>query len=286
MWHAMLTSMALLAASQAPAGTRAVKADRAEGWLAPIRIRLDFRDRTLAEIGDAITTQTKGVLPVRPDAWLRVRGGPAKPEPTPRRYSLVEPGTVSFWEAIDRVGRATETRPATGNMPNGRRGVYLAPAAADRGFACNDGAFRVVLTGVSYTSGLQFAPYAFDQPALEQPKADGSSCHPSLTANLLIMAEPRLEIVEPVELVVREAVDDRGRSLIPATRWRQPLSKPAGRGYPNQEYVGISLRPLENPGKQIKHLAGSLTLGVAEAVPHSPAEIVDVGFQFADVPLP
>lgn len=286
MWHAMLTSMALLAAAQAPAGTRAVRADRAEGWLAPTRIRLDFRDRTLAEIGDAITAQTKGMLPVRPDTWLRVRGGPARTEPTPRRYWLVEPGTVSFWGAIDRVGRATETRPVTGNMPNGRRGVYLAPASTDRGFACNDGAFHVVLTWVSYTSGLQFAPYVFDQPALEQPKADGSSRHPSLAAHLLIMAEPRLEIVEPVALVVREAVDDRGRALIPATPWRQPLSKPAGHSYPNQERVDILLRPLEDPGKQIKHLAGSLTLGVAQAVPNSPAEIVEVGFDFADVPLP
>jgi len=191
-----------------------------------------------------------------------------------------------LWEAVDRVGRATQTFPMSGNMPSRKLGVLLQPASADRGFACNEGAFRVMVTGTYYTSNFVFAPYFYNQPGVEQPKTDGSSRHPTLWARLLIMAEPRLRFVRPVELVVREAVDDRGRSLIPAVPWRQSLSLGPDRSYPNQEFVVVPLKPMDDPGRRIKHLAGSIIVVAADGRGGSPGAMVEVGFDFADVPLP
>jgi hypothetical protein len=289
MWHAMVTSIALLVAAQGRADVKAEKASEAGGWLAPTRIRLDFRDSTLAEIVNGINAQGPEMLAFLPEPrGFLGDARRAKPGPPPRRYSIREPGTITFWEAVDRIGRATETWPVSGNRPSGRLGILLQPASSDRGFVCNDGAFRIALTGTYYQSNFQFAPHFFYQPGLEQPRPDGSSRRPSLSANLTIMAEPRLKIVGPVELLVREAVDDRGRNLIPAAPWRQSLRNPPVRaiGFPNEEFITIALKASDDPGKQIKRLAGSVTLEVAESQPGSPGAMVEVGFDFADVPLP
>jgi hypothetical protein len=287
MWHAIVTAMALLAPAQAPAPaeTKAEKAAAAAGWPAPTRLSLDFRDRTLAEIVDGINARGPTMLAVGRTPGARLPRDGAQPTP---RYTVVEPEPVTFWEAVDRVARATQSWPASGNTPAGKLGILLVPDSPDRGFAANDGAFRVVVTGTHYSSRFQFSPYFYNQRGLEQPRADGSSRRPALVVGLLIMAEPRLKIVRPVELTVREAVDDRGRSLIPVAPWREPLSKPAAQGFSNQEHVAVPLAFPDDPGERIKRLAGSVTLEVSTDRPgsRSPVATVEVGFQFADVPLP
>jgi hypothetical protein len=281
--HATLTAMALLLAAQVRTEPGIQKASEAKGWLAPTRIRLDVQDRTIAEIVSGIDAQAPGMLAIRTDGVGTFgRGGP---DLSTRRYSIREPGTVTFWEAIDRIGRETETYPVTGNAPGRERVILLAPASADRGFAVHDGAFHVRLTGTSSVSNFQFAPHFYHQPGLEQPRADGSSRRRVLAAQMLVMAEPRLFIIGPEELVVREAVDDRGRSLIPSAPWRQALEKSPGRSFPNQEHIAIPLRIQDEPSRRIKRLTGSVTLRVA---PQGGAPIarVEVGFDFAEVPLP
>jgi hypothetical protein len=171
-------------------------------------------------------------------------------------------------------------------MPSGKLGILLEPASADRGFASNDGAFRVIVTGTYYTSNFAFAPHSYNQPGFEQPKTDGSSRRPSLSANFLVMAEPRLRIVRPVELVVRAAVDDRDRILIPAVPWRQSLTQGPARSFPNQEFVAVPLKPMDDPGERIKHLAGSIIVDAAGGRGGSAGAMVEVEFDFAEVPLP
>jgi hypothetical protein len=292
MFHATIAAMSLLLAAQAPTQppspspprpeVKAEVADDASGWLAPTRVRLDFRDRTLAEVVEGLNAQGPAMLALQP---MRARA-PKTTEPVMPRYSIVEPAPVTFWEAVDRVARATRAWPTSGNAPRGGRAILLVPASEESGFACHDGAFRLVLTGTSYSSRFQFTPHFYNQPGLEQPRGDGSSRDPKLAANLLIMAEPRLKIVGPVELVVSEATDDRGRSLIPATPWREALKKPPGRSYPNQEHIQIGLRPLDDPGRKIKRLVGHVVLEVAQDREAAPVAKVAVRFDFADVPLP
>ena len=259
-------------------------ASEAGGPLAPTWVRLNVRDKTLAEIVDGINAQGPQMLAIRAEPRVSPPGD--RPRPGEPRYWLREPGPVTFWEAVDRVGRATQTFPMSGNMPSRKLGILLQPASADRGFAGNDGAFRVMVTGTHYVSNFGFAPYFYNQPGVEQPKTDGSSRHPTLLATLLIMAEPRLRIVRPVELLVREAVDDWGRNLIPAVPWRQSLSRGPGGSFPNQEFVGVPLKPMDEPWQRIKHLAGSIIVEAADGRDGSHGAMVEVGFDFADIPLP
>jgi hypothetical protein len=287
MLYAVVTSLALLTVAQGRPEAKVVKASEVkEDWLRPTRIRLDFRDRTLAEIVDGINAQGPPILASRPGSRVHIGGEQARPEPPPRRYSLSEPGPVTLWEAVEGVGRATETLPVLGNLPGGGLGILLRPGSSNRGFFCNDGAFRVELNGTSYVSDLAFAPDSYNQPSLEQPRPDGSSRRPSLSVGLIVLAEPRLKILGPVELVVREAVDDRGCSLFPAVPWRQSLTRPPNHGLTNGEFLGIPLKPLDDPGKRIKRLAGTVALEVSEGRAGSAVATVEVGFDFANVPLP
>jgi hypothetical protein len=285
MSSAMVTSIALLVAAQAGAGGEAVKASQARGWLAPTRVRLDFRDRTLAEIVEGINAQGPAMLAIRP--LSRGRSREAEPVPPPPRYSLSEPGPVTFWEAVERVGRTTETRPVTGNVRGPDPGIVLYAASADRGFACNEGAFRVSLRRVVYVSRFRFAHRAIGEPDPEPPKPDGSSRRPVVSAHLLVTAEPRLKVHGPVELILREAIDDRGRSLIPSVPWRRSLRNPPSRsGFPNQESIAIPLAVPNDPGRRIKRLAGSVSVEVSESTNRQPVATAEIGFDFRDVPLP
>jgi hypothetical protein len=288
MLHTLVTSMAWLVAAQAQTHVNAKKSADPQGLLRPTEIRLDFQDRALAEIVDGINAQTPGLIALRPEPrspFPRQRPRPANP---PRRFSLREPRPVSFWEAVDRVGRATETWPVSGNGTDGRLRIHLVPASPDRGFVSHDGAFRVIVSGTSYTSAFQFAPYFFHQPGLEQPKRDGSSRRPIVSVHLTVTAEPRLTIHGPIELVVHEAVDDRGRSLLPAVPYRQSWTNPSGgpKGWPNEEHIAVPLMTLEDPGKRIQRIQGSVSLLVSARETGSPQIVAKVTFDFADIPLP
>jgi hypothetical protein len=280
MCYSTVLSMLLLMAAQ----VQAEKASEAGGALAASQIRLNAREKTLAEIVDGINAQGPEMLAVFREPHDLPQA--AKPISREARYSFGERGPVTFWEAVDRIGSATQTFPISGNMPSHKLGVILKPASVKRGFACNDGAFRVMVTGTHYTSNFWFSPIFYNQPGIEQPKTDGSSRRPILAAALLIMAEPRIRIVRPVELVVREALDDRGRNLIPAVPWRQSLSQGPARSFPNQEFVPVPLKPMDDAGERIKHVAGSVIIEAADGRAGAPGALVKIRFDFADVPLP
>jgi ferric-dicitrate binding protein FerR (iron transport regulator) len=82
MLHAIVTSTALLIAAQA--GARAVIAAEAKRWLGPTRVRLDFSDRTLAEIVDGLNAQAPAMLAIRPESRRFPRDSETAPPP-PRR---------------------------------------------------------------------------------------------------------------------------------------------------------------------------------------------------------
>src|SRR5262245_7786299 len=172
MLHAIVTSAALLLAAQTGAEVKAEKASEANGWLGPTRVRLDFTDRTFTELVDGLNAQQPAMLGIDP-AFDRLPHDPGVPPPS-GRYTIREWSPVTFWEAVERVGRATETRPVPGNLPRYRVGILLAPSSAHRGFACSDGVFRIVLTRLIYGSDFRFLPRSYDEPAPERPRTDGS----------------------------------------------------------------------------------------------------------------
>jgi hypothetical protein len=288
MWHALVVVLGGIVAGQADIPVE--KASEGKGLLQPTPVRLDFQERSLAEIVEGINAQAPGSLELPSGPQGRIRGGPAAPGPAPRRYSLREAKPVTFWEAVDRVARASHTLPVSAYSSRGGRArcVQLVPASPDRGFVCNDGAFRVIVRGTFYDSGLQFAPYFFNQPGIEQPKPDGTSRRPRLSAGLTVAAEPRLKIHRPVALEIREAVDDQGRSLLEAVPWRHTWKGPEGvvRAPGSEQQIVVPLKVLEEPGKTIQRLRGTVTVEVSAHTSTGPTALAEVAFDFADVPLP
>ena len=287
MWHAMVVSLALLVAGQGRAEVKAEKAAEAGGWLAPTRIRLDFRDRTARR--DRRRDQRPGAEDAGAFAPNRGADDPASGEirAPPRRYSLVEPEPVTFWEAVDRVARATQTWPASGNMPVGGLGILLAPASADRGFAYER---RGLPRGADRDILREQLPV---RPALLQPARPGAT-------------EGRR--VEPAAGRERQP-DDHGRASPPDHSPGRAGRPRGGRRPGPQSDPGRALARVAEqvPGPQLPQRGarrgsassrwtipasgssgwrGASRSRSRRACPVRPVRLIAVGFDFADVPLP
>ena len=292
MLSAFFTSMAVLAVAQArPATLRAAAADTASLVRAtPIRLHLiDARqdhERLNAQAPASVACRAESKVPIGVEL-------PKTPPPT-RRFTLHEPKTVSFWEAIDRVCCATSSWPwaemqpgPAGREPSWR--VVLAPAAADRGFVCNDGAFRVALTGLFYVRTVKYATASWPQPDRPQAGGNGPSDLSLFSADLLVMVEPTMRIEHLGGTTIRHAVDDLGRSLIRAhSTGRESASVPQGVIHQGgmSMWVPLSLGYPHNPGKLIRRLGGSISVRLSLRAAGSRAADTDVNFQFSDVPMP
>ena len=224
------------------------------------------------------------------------------PVPSPRRFSLHEPGTVSFWEAVDRVGRSVQRWPAIARLrdplaplpgpgvpvvePDPK--VVLVPASRDRGFACADGAFRIVVARLSYGRDIRFTPPLFPQPGTANSSHNRPGDESFFAAELIIMVEPRLKIVCLGDLTVHEAIDDRGQSLIGGGHGRQPLKDRQGLIPADAAAVTVPVAMTypSDPGKRIKRLRGSMPIEVSARKGGSQAVATVVNFDFADVPMP
>jgi hypothetical protein len=288
----LLISVAFVGARAQPqAEVEAEKASEAKGLLRPIKVQLDFRDRTLVEIVDGINAQGPKMLAIDPKSNDLARGAYRN-----RRFTLRAPEPLSFWEAVDRVACATETRPVEGKHPDKEFRVVLVPATRDRGFGCNDGAFRIAVSETSYERNIQLAPlHQFERPI---PGVREPSDQTYLAVHLVVLGEPRFWIRFYYDLVIREAIDERGRSLIPTVPWRlslkdawqhRPNDPEAAqvRAYANHMKLAIPLKLLDDPGKRIKRLRGSASVGVAPGPgPEGSITPVEFSFDFADIPLP
>jgi hypothetical protein len=198
--------------------------------LEPTMVRLDFHDRPLSEVVEAIGRRAGGPLALGYDPSIdpNRRDRPTGPD---RRITLEAPDALPFWEAIDRLCRAGGLRWSYPQHPLGLDrlfdGLILAPgvAAPPRTEA---GPFRVELLRVCRERDLALAP-GLEQPDRGLSRATGPrfrSAPPargpgvrevrdsSFFAELLISVEPRLRIVSQAPLDRLKATDDRGRSIL------------------------------------------------------------------------
>lgn len=256
----------------------------------PTPVVLDFKDRTLEQVVDAIDRAGPNRIvvapPPKPEDFF---GGIPQPraETPPPRFDFHEPKPVPFWAAVDRLCRESKRRPVIARSPEPR--VVLVRASGDRGFVCNDGAFRVMVAGLSYGRGAWFAPDLFEGPGEKHttPPPAHRDKREYMQVELAIMPEPRLRVDRLVSLTVLEAVDDRGRSLIAADPQREPggsfkeTTLPARGAFD----LPLALRYPEDPGTMITWLKGVVSLEVGEGARpgHTRAE---VRFEFRDVPMP
>ena len=228
--------------------------------LRPTLVALDFDDRPLAEVVEAV--RRRSGLPVS-----------LFPEDSPlwegRRVTLREKDPVPFLEAIDRICEAGRLHISFWQATDERdrpAGLRLVDFTGDRGPVSRSGPFRVALLSVHDHHDLvledefrlQFDPRV--QYPSRRPAADPFS------VRLQVMAEPRMLV--KLDRFPRwvEAVDDQGQSLVPA----EPASRPnvsSGSLAPSVISFSVPLKDLDRPGKTIRRLRGVVPVTVFSREP-------------------
>ena len=210
------------------------------------QVRLDFDDRPLVEVVEAIRARSGFPLVLDADDAHKNR-----------RINLRAPEPVAFWEALDRLAVAggVRHRTATPFAPPPRP-LTIALIADDGPPFPTDhaGPFRVILARISRHRTV--IPARPPSPA---------AVRESFTAVLHVFAEPGLAINGNGPPVLEAATDDRGQDLradsAPA-RVYQPWPPRFDEEHAGTYQVSILLRLPATPGRRIRRLKGFVPITV------------------------
>ena len=228
----------------------------------PTMLRLDFRNRPLGEVIDGLNE--------RHDLGLSLRLGPV-----PRRgMMIVDPGPpnrlkelrdraitleaarpLPFWEAIDRLCNAGALRYDTAFRQGFGAGPGFMVLMADRigrGPVSDSGPFRVQITGIHSVFERDFTFDADQAQRAAKPPGAGD-----LTVMLAVLPEPGLMLLQNGAVIVTEAIDDRGRSLVPSAPAQVDRSVQVMTG-PSVIQVNVVLAAPDPPGTVIRRLRGKV----------------------------
>jgi hypothetical protein len=185
------------------------------------QVRLDFRDRTVSEVAEAIRARS-GMRLVAGDtlgfAGVLARGA-RWPE---RRISLESPQPVPFWIAVDQFSRASRVRRRySPNELSGpaNHGLALFPGSANPPHS-DHGSIRIELLRIRYERDLSLAPGLESRWgrsagfATENTPGQALGRASNSYAEILISVEPRLRIIGDVSLESLEVVGEGGQSLL------------------------------------------------------------------------
>ena len=239
----------------------------AERFARPTMIQLDFRTRPLGQIVDGLNN--------RYDVGLSLRLGP-EPAPGLRMFDPDEPDRLRklrnretrpraarplpFWEAIDRLCDAGALRYGISHLHGlgtGRGSMVLMADGTGRGPVSDFGPFRVQITWAHPVFARDFA---FDRARLARgAKPPGAG---GLTVPLDVLAEPGLMLRRKGAVVITEATDDQGRSLVPGAA-AEPASGPGDQSDQatsevNAIQVNAILVGADPPAKAIRRLRGKV----------------------------
>ena len=192
----------------------------------PTLIKLDFRDRPLSEVIDALNA--------RYDLGLTFQFGPLPPRgmrmsfvsPTQkakeaeirsRRVTLEADRALPFWEAVDRLCEAGHLEHDL--HPQGRFGLskgrfLLYAGVGGTSVSSDSGPFRVKVVGLHSTFEQNFAEAAIPGGGRPGPPARHGGGG-NLPLRMTVIPEPGLVIRQVGPPTFVEAVDDRDRSLLP-----------------------------------------------------------------------
>jgi hypothetical protein len=196
---------------------RRIEADRFER---PTILRLDFRNRRLGEVVDALNERHDLGLSLRlgPEPRHRMMGfdpdGPEKLKQLRNRVITLEAAQpLPFWKAIDRLCKPVPLRYDLSRgygFGTSQGFLVLMPDRTGHGPVSDSGPFRVQITG---------AHSDFEQDFILDPEPLRLRARPpgtgDLTVPLAVLSEPGLMLHQNGAVVVTEATDDRGRSLVP-----------------------------------------------------------------------
>ncbi|HEX8202895.1 MAG TPA: hypothetical protein VF590_20635 [Isosphaeraceae bacterium] len=234
----------------------AVKIER-DLMVRPTTLTLDFRDRPLEEVVQALTDRSGIVVALQPDNPVFWQN---------RRITLRQPEAVSFWTAIDRLCQAAglSYSPTSAPGPGGRRLVLQAGTGnGPFGPTAESGPFRITLLQFEHQRTLGFAA----------PEAT-PTVNVQFSASLLVVAEPRLIISQNGPVKLLEAVDDRGQSLLQPSSPGPAIQRFSGySGYnyssnPSSLQLQVPLKLPEAPGRSVRVLRGSIPLAVSAPRPN------------------
>ena len=231
----------------------AILLDRIEKRLLvrPTLVAIDAENRPIADLAREIGART-GMTPVL-DADGNVGAG--------RRVTIHRDSPIPYWSAIDLICSAANLRATQGLGGQGGASILLyspgenpAPPAP----TFDSGPFRVKLMKLDYHR----------ERLLEQPPGmpGQAETRHHFSAQLQVLAEPRLLVSQSGPVRVSEAIDDQGRSLWPANRAGlgddiEMDGLENGLGGPMT--LTIPLRYPEPAGRAIRRLRGTVPVTVA-----------------------
>ncbi|WP_406694788.1 HEAT repeat domain-containing protein [Singulisphaera sp. Ch08] len=211
------------------------------------KVRLDFEDKTLAEVAEALKAQTGVSVVLGPDEALRTR-----------RVTLHAKESVPFWNALDRVGATCGVRHNPGlpfSISPREPTILLGLAEGPPVPASDAGPFRVYL--------VRLGRHREVTPA--KPPAKVKS-HESLTVDFQLIAEPGLAVNQIGPVVLDEAVDDRGRDLRldpPVGPHPTRVEAPKfGEGHASLISLKMPLKTLDGPGGRLRRIKGHVPISV------------------------
>ncbi len=184
-----------------------VPALESQALLAPKRVTLKLTDRPVSEALDEIARQT---------GYKITRLG----EAPPGAYSF-DLKDVTFWEALDRVGRDAGL---VLRSPDWHQGLLLTKRPGYTAHVCHDGPIRFTADSIQLHRELEFG---LTGPAAEAPKRSEI-----LTLEFTVYAEPKLPIVGIGAPRVTAAYDTEKRSMLPPSNpleWAERQLRPSNR---------------------------------------------------------
>jgi hypothetical protein len=221
----------------------------------PTLVRLDHRDRPVADVVKDLADQSGMAVALGPDLGAR---------PPRRPITLRTPGPLPFWRALDLLGAEARLhadlapQPAPG-AEGIAAGIVLGDGPSEGGFTSDDGPFRVELLGAHYQRDRTLKKYP------------GAGLAPPVSEQFYlqaqVLAEPRLAIGQAGNLRLTEADDDLGQSLLPpgpaadAPGGPEPALLEFNAG-PSLAFPIPLARP-DRPGRAIRRLRGILPVVVA-----------------------
>jgi hypothetical protein len=221
----------------------------------PRRVTATFRDAKLEDVFAEIRRQT--------GYRIKIEDNHANHHDIRRTFT----GTfrdATFWEAFDAICRKCGAQHAA---LGDRNIAWIWPASAKRAHSSCHGLFRIIATEVILSRHV----------SLTDGDGGKASGHRQLKVVIDLAIEPRFGLLVGKEMV-REAVDERGRSLlIGVDFWRCP-DKWTGDGE-----VTLYLKPPRKGAKRIAVLKGTIRVKVPAG---SALREVDVPFEFRDLPIP
>jgi hypothetical protein len=243
----------------------------------PTRVKLDFENTPLLDVTRALSSQAGFKMALYP---------PNLPKWRLQRVTIHNSQPVDFWKAVDQLCDAAglQYNPSMHSFGGEREPTLTLSDGSSRVLTpiSDHGPFRVSLLGVDYQRHLSYVPgaaigrpvpprpgVAAPEPAPREP-APAARLRPltnvQFAAQLVVAAEPRLTLTyQNGSLQLIEAVDDKGNSLVPATRGGPSSRSAAYFGMMSGPVVQLPV-PLHHPsgaGESIMKLRGIIPLSVS-----------------------